>query len=135
MKTEPCEPCEWAGIDTEAQHYVGWDHMPLCDMHFELDKLGRLGNWVNDNVEFDPPGDTPTEPREVESGSIKLKPARQPLTADEIFDTLESDAWLFLKGAGAGELRSIYTVSYIIDFLRGHRDVSDLEITLEQVIE
>lgn len=121
MRTEPCEPCEWAGIDSPAEHFVGWDHMPLCDMHFQLDKVGRLGNWVQENVGIGDKG--------------QAVPKTQPLTADQVFDTLESDAWLFLQGAGAGELRSIYTVSYIIDFLRGHRDVSDLETSLEQVIE
>lgn len=131
MKIEPCEPCEWAGIDSPAEHYVGWDHMPLCDMHFELDKLGRLGNWVNQNVDFSNEGEA------LPPAGRKTKVDRSEwLTADTVLRTLERDAWHHLRGPGATELRTHYIVNYIIVILQDFGyDTTDLEITLEQVTE
>lgn len=125
MKIEPCEPCEWAGIDTPAEHYVGWDQIPLCDMHFELDKQGRLGNWVNENVDF-------TSKNVVHSGKVKLKPAKG--KPDNPLDVLESDAWAHLKRAEDGSIVAISIAQYIIEFLRGYnRNIDDLETSLIQV--
>lgn len=78
-KTELCEPCEWAGMEVPANHFVGWDNSPLCDFHYEIHRGGRLGNWVNENVDFTPPEETPTEPREVEAGKIGMAISTQDL--------------------------------------------------------
>lgn len=58
---ELCEPCEWAGEENRATHTIGIDYTPVCDFHYDLDKAGRLGNWVAETVKTD-----------VSSGTIKM---------------------------------------------------------------